>query len=584
MKSYKKSKKFRTTIIILIFLLISGIIASPILTSYRMIIGVDGFFHFHRFYDAAMQIQNNDFHYFTSFYGFNQSGRMVNPTYGPVFAYFNGILLLIMGNWIRWQFAINFLVTFGGLFSSYIALRWLNLRKIYSFIGALLIFGLMPTLSWYTDQSFMNIGSFLLPLAVSISINMVKSTERPIKPIQMGSVVALGLQLHMLSALFMVIIMVLFAIPALFKVINKTKFILKGCQAAGLALLLSVNVWVPIIYLNHDNILLRPFIEGQGDSAANTIGFTWDGSHGITIVLSIMVIFSLVSVGYSLIYKKIMPFEVFYTLLIGLLFICFSTQFIPWRPIMSNQHIILSMFQFPMRFAIPGSVIIIMGLLDWGRSFSWINEKNIELISLTVAALSIVMIFSPIADKLANIKSQNELGGDKVLYQPGLTPEKLLSDERNQNLSLLIKDGFTDYPDYLPISKKTKDALSPSDWYNTNGLDYEYRKEFIFNPLHLESKTIRNRKIYLSWSSNNLKKIILPVVKYKDTQIVVNGGNVSKGSNIFTKLGAPIVNQKIGVNKAVIWYKTPSWFIYTQLLPVISLMLVLIYIVFKKRK
>lgn len=584
MKNYRENPRIRTAIIILIFLLISGIIASPILSSYRMIIGVDGFFHFNRFYDAAMQIKNHDFQYFISFYGFNQNGRMVNPTYGPLFAYLNGILLLVMGNWIKWQFVINFLVTFGGLFSSYISLRWVKLRKIYSFTGALLIFGLMPTLSWYTDQSFMNVGSFLLPLAVAVSINMLKNTEQPIKPMQMGIIVALGLQLHMLSAFLMVIIMVLFALPAFFKVVNKTKFILKGLQAIVLALLLSVNAWGPLVYLNHENVLLRPFIEGQGDSAANTIGFTWDGSHGITILLSIMAIFCLVSVGYSLIYKKIMPFYILYTFLIGLLFICLSTQFIPWRPIMSNQHIIISMFQFPMRFAIPGSIIIIIGLLEWSREFSWINKSHVELISLTLAILSVVTIFSPIADKLANIKSQNELGQDKVLYQPGLTPEKLLSDERSKDLSLLIKDGFTDYPDYLPISKRTKGALSPNNWYNTQGLDYEYRQEFVFNPLNVQSKTISNNKMYINWLSDNYKKVILPVVKYKETQIVVNGEKISKNSNLFTKLGSPIINQKTGMNKAVIWYKTPKWFVYTQLIPFVSLIFMLVYLFYDKRK
>ena len=69
----------------------------------NMILGSDSIFHFNRFYDTSQQIKNLDFHYFISLYGFQESGRIINALYGPLFAYFQGILVLISKNWFTYQ-------------------------------------------------------------------------------------------------------------------------------------------------------------------------------------------------------------------------------------------------------------------------------------------------------------------------------------------------------------------------------------------------------------------------------------------------------------------------------------------------
>ena len=65
------------------------IIMYPQLISHGVILGTDSIFHFNRFYDTAKQIQQGSWSYFQSNFSFQQSGRVINAVYGPLFAYLN---------------------------------------------------------------------------------------------------------------------------------------------------------------------------------------------------------------------------------------------------------------------------------------------------------------------------------------------------------------------------------------------------------------------------------------------------------------------------------------------------------------
>ncbi|MCT3495636.1 hypothetical protein EFR60_07575, partial [Lactobacillus delbrueckii subsp. bulgaricus] len=62
-------------------------------------------------------------------YGFNQSGRVINAFYGPAFAYLNGLLLLAVGTWYRYQIITSFLVfAVGGVGGMYRAVHRFKVR------------------------------------------------------------------------------------------------------------------------------------------------------------------------------------------------------------------------------------------------------------------------------------------------------------------------------------------------------------------------------------------------------------------------------------------------------------------------
>lgn len=78
-------KRYRYYLIIFV---IAGLFVVPQLWTHKMILGADALFHYNRFYETAEQLKTENFSYFISIFGFQQSGRIVNAVYGPLFAYF----------------------------------------------------------------------------------------------------------------------------------------------------------------------------------------------------------------------------------------------------------------------------------------------------------------------------------------------------------------------------------------------------------------------------------------------------------------------------------------------------------------
>lgn len=104
-------KKYRITPYLILFLC-AIILLLPQLITGNMMLGADYIFHYNRFYETAMQIKTGNFNYFLSLFSFQTTGRMINALYGPLMAYFQGILLLIAGTWFRYQLLSNFLLFF----------------------------------------------------------------------------------------------------------------------------------------------------------------------------------------------------------------------------------------------------------------------------------------------------------------------------------------------------------------------------------------------------------------------------------------------------------------------------------------
>ena len=95
-------------------IIMSCLIILPQIIPHGVTLGTDSIFHFNRFYETAQQIRHWNFSYFQSNYSFQQSGRIINATYCLLFAYFNGIILLLARSWYRYQIITNLLIYFIG--------------------------------------------------------------------------------------------------------------------------------------------------------------------------------------------------------------------------------------------------------------------------------------------------------------------------------------------------------------------------------------------------------------------------------------------------------------------------------------
>ena len=95
----------------------------------------DRFLHFNRFFDTSMQIRTGNFSFFQTNFGFNESGRIFNALYGPLFAYINGFFLILCGTWFRYQILVDFAVYLvGGIGMYHLGLK----AKVNEYISLML--------------------------------------------------------------------------------------------------------------------------------------------------------------------------------------------------------------------------------------------------------------------------------------------------------------------------------------------------------------------------------------------------------------------------------------------------------------
>ncbi|WP_447409256.1 hypothetical protein ACDP95_04120 [Weissella confusa] len=111
-----------------VVLVVPLVIMSPILFNDTALLGVDGYFHYNRIFEAAMQIRDRNFS-FLNLYTFQQSGRIVNQVYSPLVTYLFGALLLVAGTWFKFQVVTLYIVYALGILTTAFAAIKVGLTK-----------------------------------------------------------------------------------------------------------------------------------------------------------------------------------------------------------------------------------------------------------------------------------------------------------------------------------------------------------------------------------------------------------------------------------------------------------------------
>lgn len=151
----KKNKILLNVAPYAIFEIVILIILSYQIRTHTAIFVSDGYFHFSRFYDAAQQIKTNNYSFFQSNWGFNQSGRIINALYGPFFAYLMGFILLICGTWFKFQIVTSFLISLVAAIGIYECLKYVSSNNI-----ANILISLIQTR--YRKEMMLNLGLAIL--------------------------------------------------------------------------------------------------------------------------------------------------------------------------------------------------------------------------------------------------------------------------------------------------------------------------------------------------------------------------------------------------------------------------------------
>ena len=530
----------------------------PHLFTHKLILGADAPFHYNRFYDAAQQIKYGDFHYFPSLYGFQQSGRIVNAVYGPFFAYLQGLIVLLAGSWFHYQILSNFILYLISGFSMLILLRYVNIRNWVSVPVAVLFMSTYSIQYWSINQGFTSWGTCFYPLCMIPIADFVLHKKFPV--IKVAVSVGLMTQIHLLSSIMLALMYISFYLYYFFNQTEKGKALLQLIKSVLLYFVLTANIWAGLAIVYSGNKILPPFVNREMSQKAIDL----DGSYWLhypkafpILILSGFLLFIFFQQKNTL-FQKI----VLYT---SLVFFFLSTSLIPWTTLIEKNVPFISLIQFPFRFFVPFTLLLLLYLaLSLNQ---WSEQKWFRLLSIFG-----ILIFS--AQTIQNLyqhleKWENETFVSRHTYLFD-TPEEARKTffSKDMSTSLFVFQKTT--PDYLPIYKETKD--NKYDRYNEEILENE--TTFI--------KTHPGGLLTIKWKNTGDKTVHIPVIVYDRTVLQQNGKTLTDYE--VTDIGTPIVKQKKGINELTLHYQTPIYFYFILSLTLIGWFTLLCLFIYHRYK
>lgn len=530
----------------------------PHLFTHKLILGADAPFHYNRFYDAAQQIKYGDFHYFPSLYGFQQSGRIVNAVYGPFFAYLQGLIVLLAGSWFHYQILSNFILYLISGFSMLILLRYVNIRNWVSVPVAVLFMSTYSIQYWSINQGFTSWGTCFYPLCMIPIADFVLHKKFPV--IKVAVSVGLMTQIHLLSSIMLALMYIPFYLYYFFNQTEKGKALLQLIKSVLLYFVLTANIWAGLAIVYSGNKILPPFVNREMSQKAIDL----DGSYWLhypkafpILILSVFLLFIFFQQKNTL-FQKI----VLYT---SLVFFFLSTSLIPWTTLIEKNVPFISLIQFPFRFFVPFTLLLLLYLaLSLNQ---WSEQKWFRLLSIFG-----ILIFS--AQTIQNLyqhleKWENETFVSRHTYLFD-TPEEARKTffSKDMSTSLFVFQKTT--PDYLPIYKETKD--NKYDRYNEEILENE--TTFI--------KTHPGGLLTIKWKNTGDKTVHIPVIVYDRTVLQQNGKTLTDCE--VTDIGTPIVKQQKGINELTLHYQTPIYFYFILSLTLIGWFTLLCLFIYHRYK
>ncbi len=530
----------------------------PHLFTHKLILGADAPFHYNRFYDAAQQIKYGDFHYFPSLYGFQQSGRIVNAVYGPFFAYLQGLIVLLAGSWFHYQILSNFILYLISGFSMLILLRYVNIRNWVSVPVAVLFMSTYSIQYWSINQGFTSWGTCFYPLCMIPIADFVLHKKFPV--IKVAVSVGLMTQIHLLSSIMLALMYIPFYLYYFFNQTEKGKALLQLIKSVLLYFVLTANIWAGLAIVYSGNKILPPFVNREMSQKAIDL----DGSYWLhypkafpILILSGFLLFIFFQQKNTL-FQKI----VLYT---SLVFFFLSTSLIPWTTLIEKNVPFISLIQFPFRFFVPFTLLLLLYLaLSLNQ---WSEQKWFRLLSIFG-----ILIFS--AQTIQNLyqhleKWENETFVSRHTYLFD-TPEEARKTffSKDMSTSLFVFQKTT--PDYLPIYKETKD--NKYDRYNEEILENE--TTFI--------KTHPGGLLTIKWKNTGDKTVHIPVIVY-DRTVLQQNGKTSTDYEV-TDIGTPIVKQQKGINELTLHYQTPIYFYFILSLNLIGWFTLLCLFIYHRYK
>lgn len=541
----------------LVFIIVTTIMIYPQLKAGVLTTGGDTYFHFSRFYDAAMQLKNHQINFFQSNYGFYQSGRVINALYGPAFAYFNGFILLICRTWFNYQIVTDYIICLIGATSMMYLLRYMKINKgLAVLLSSLFInIGLIP--AYINGSSFNGWGQAFMPFVLLCGVRMLKDRNEPINWIQLMVIMSILAQIHVLSTLMAVVLLIPFFIVSLFLNHNSKKLWISLSKAVVGTIFLTANVWGAYLVLLSSNTLGLPDPYNLMFSGVRVVNYSgYHGEYGTIFgfILPLAAILIMLQFIYVIFHLKQDIANTVVTLT-GIILLGISSIYFPWGFVQRKLPILQTSFQFPFRLVAIIYPLLILGVgLTIQNNFT--QDKWKKYISFGVVGIVFL-------ESLVSIVRTTHY--HSVYHVRNSAVQKA---GKNTDLSkFLTTKKFGKQPDYLPISGKQ----------DTKKFGNLYLKNVISNYSNYQHIVTKPGTLVLSWTGKTNKKVTLPVVMYAQSELIVNN---QRFTGVKTRIGNPIVVQHKGKNMAILSFKIPTIFYALVAITLISWVVLLMWLIF----
>lgn len=509
----------------LIIVVAAFVLILPQVLTKGVIAGSDFLFHYNRFYETAMQIKTGNFSYFISLFGFYSSGRIVNALYGPYFAYFQGLLVLISRNWYTYQLVSRFLIGIIAGFSMNALTKRAGVKPKISLAIAVFYMTTFSIQYWTFRQGFSSWGAAVMPWCLIPAIDFIQTKK--IAPVRLAVAVSVMVQIHMLSAFLLILAYLPFYLYGFFKSTDKKNILWNGIKAVALALVLTANVWVVLANVGRANNLVEPFINSKlYIMTVNQRSIQWLITP---IPLLLMVLYQLYFT-----FKHWRHFDTLLRLVVGsfFLFLVLSSSIFPWYSINKLNLSLVNLIQFPFRFFIPATVLLLLAvalILERYFDVKWSRWVTIGLLLVNVVSFAQIMHlqqekiteYYTAKHPIKNKKHTFVLGNTKAVRA------SFYSSNLNDLLDLIAKST----PDYLPSKKSNTDNK------------YVLYEEFVLKHTDDFKKSQDGSTLIVTWNADNDGTVSLPVAKYQDTQLVLNGKKLTSKDYLLSGIGTPTVTQ-----------------------------------------
>lgn len=521
-------------------------------------ISSDAWIHFYRFFDTKMQIKTGNFSYFQTNYGFNHSGRIFNAMYGPLFAYLNGLLLLLCKSWFIYEIIIEYAVFMTAGIGLYKLCQKVKISQAISLVLAIIYLQFGIVISIYRFN-WMAWGAALAPYVLIQAVNMVEDQKRPIHWLSLALIMSLLAQIHVLSTVILTLTLIPFFLYGLLQNKNKKIYLLDTLKALFLAFLLTANIWGTFLLLYPHNHIALPNNSDLNQYAMHLSKFKGLHAH-VSYTIATLILVQLI---YVLLHFKQSKINTISTMVAIVIFLVASRWF-PWIKIQALYPKVGSFFQFPYRLMLGAYPLLLMGS---GISITeLVRNKGSVVKNYAIFALLIVLLQNFSFNVIANYnQTKYFLTSNKVVlmsntYFVAKKPKKIKYITRHTTSGKLFSLAKHVEPDYLPCKK------------HASNLVYAH---MVVDQQHHYIYKVQGNRLILNWESKKSGNKYLPIVMYDRSILMVNGKNQTKSHK--NTIMQPLVKVQKGKNQATLQFMTPIWFKILLGITVVSWIIVIIY-------